>query len=211
MAQKRRLPYFFCKRAFDVFASLVALIVLSPLFVIISLCIVLDTRGGVFYRQVRVGRNGKKFRMWKFRTMYAGSDNMISQLTPEQIYQYKSEFKIENDPRITKVGRVLRKTSLDELPQLFNILCNDMSIVGPRPVTEEEIETWWIDAKDEFLSVKPGLTGYWQAYARNDAMYGTGERQKMELYYIRSMSAWLDIKILFKTILSVITRRGIKQ
>ena len=136
------------------------------------------------------------------------ADKMIDQLTPEQMQQYYTEFKIDNDPRITKVGNFLRKTSLDELPQLFNVLFNDMSLIGPRPLIESEIQMYYSDYYDVLLSAKPGVTGYWQAYARNNATYQSGERQQMELYYVHNASAWLDIKILFKTVVSVLKREG---
>ena len=140
--------------------------------------------------------------------MYMNADKMIDLLTPEQAKQYYTEFKIDNDPRITKIGNFLRKTSLDELPQLFNMLCNDMSLVGPRPLIESEIQTYYADMYDTLLAVKPGVTGYWQAYARNNATYQSGERQKMEMYYVHNASLWLDIKILFKTIGSVLKKQG---
>ncbi len=133
---------------------------------------------------------------------------MIDQLTPEQKKQYYTEFKIDNDPRITKIGNILRKTSLDELPQLFNVLFNNMSLIGPRPLIESEIQMNYADTYQELLSVKPGVTGYWQAYARNNATYQSGERQEMELYYVHHASAWLDIKILFKTVITVLKREG---
>ena len=142
--------------------------------------------------------------------MCKNADKMIEKLTPEQIHQYYTEFKIDNDPRITKVGRILRKTSLDELPQLFNVLFNEMSLVGPRPLIESEIQMYYADSYQELLSVKPGVTGYWQAYARNNATYQRGERQKMELYYVHHASIWLDIKILCKTVIAVLKREGAK-
>lgn len=200
--------YLFIKRLFDFLASLAALILLSPLMLILAILVYLDDPGKVFYGHLRIGKNGKPFKMWKFRSMYMNADKMIDQLTPEQAKQYYTEFKIDNDPRITKIGNFLRKTSLDELPQLFNVLCNDMSLVGPRPLIESEIQTYYADMYDTLLAVKPGVTGYWQAYARNNATYQSGERQKMEMYYVHNASLWLDIKILFKTIGSVLKKQG---
>ena len=200
--------YLFIKRLFDFLASLAALILLSPLMLILAILVYLDDPGKVFYGHLRIGKNGKPFKMWKFRSMYMNADKMIDQLTPEQAKQYYTEFKIDNDPRITKIGNFLRKTSLDELPQLFNVLCNDMSLVGPRPLIESEIQTYYDDTHDVLLAVKPGVTGYWQAYARNNATYQSGERQKMEMYYVRNASLWLDIKILFKTVESVLKKSG---
>ena len=196
------------KRLFDICASLIALILLSPVLLIISVIVYLGDPGPVIYGQIRIGKNGKPFKMWKFRSMYMNADKMIDQLTPEQKKQYYTEFKIDNDPRITKVGNLLRKTSLDELPQLFNVLFNDMSLVGPRPLIESEIQMYYSDYYDVLLSVKPGVTGYWQAYARNNATYQSGERQQMELYYVHHASIWLDIKILFKTVITVLKREG---
>lgn len=197
-----------CERAFDIVASAAALIILSPIMLIAAILVYVDDPGKVFYGHVRIGKNGKPFKMWKFRSMYMNADKMIDLLTPEQAKQYYTEFKIDNDPRITKIGNFLRKTSLDELPQLFNVLCNDMSLVGPRPLIESEIQTYYDDTHDVLLAVKPGVTGYWQAYARNNATYQSGERQKMEMYYVRNASLWLDIKILFKTVESVLKKSG---
>lgn len=200
--------YLFIKRLFDFLASLAALILLSPLMLILAILVYLDDPGKVFYGHLRIGKNGKPFKVWKFRSMYMNADKMIDLLTPEQAKQYYTEFKIDNDPRITKIGNFLRKTSLDELPQLFNVLCNDMSLVGPRPLIESEIQTYYADMYDTLLAVKPGVTGYWQAYARNNATYQSGKRQKMEMYYVHNASLWLDIKILFKTIGSVLKKQG---
>ena len=204
----KRRCYVFVKRAFDIVASAAALIILSPIMLIAAILVYVDDPGKVFYGHVRIGKTGKPFKMWKFRSMYMNADKMIDLLTPEQAKQYYTEFKIDNDPRITKIGNFLRKTSLDELPQLFKVLCNDMSLVGPRPLIESEIQTYYEDTHDVLLAVKPGVTGYWQAYARNNATYQSGERQKMEMYYVRNASLWLDIKILFKTVESVLSKQG---
>lgn len=209
-ANREKGRYRFIKRLFDFFVALVAIIVLSPLLLIISAVVYLGDPGPVVYGQIRIGKNGKAFRMWKFRSMYMNADKMIDQLTDEQKKQYYTEFKIDNDPRITPIGNFLRKTSLDELPQFFNVLCNDMSLVGPRPLIESEIQTYYEDTYDTLLAVKPGITGYWQAYARNNATYQSGERQKMEMYYVHNASLWLDIKILFKTVVSVLRKDGAK-
>lgn len=202
--------YKFVKRAFDFIAALAAIVAISPLLLIISATVYMGDPGPVIYGQVRIGKNGKAFKMWKFRSMYKNADKMIDQLTDEQRQQYITEFKIDNDPRITPVGNFLRKTSLDELPQLFNVLCNDMSLVGPRPLIESEIQTYYADMFDTLLSVKPGITGYWQAYARNNATYQSGQRQQMEMYYVNHASIMLDIKILFRTVASVLGRDGAK-
>lgn len=202
--------YKFVKRAFDFIAALAAIVAISPLLLIISAIVYMGDPGPVIFGQVRIGKNGKAFKMWKFRSMYKNADKMIDQLTDEQRQQYITEFKIDNDPRITPVGNFLRKTSLDELPQLFNVLCNDMSLVGPRPLIESEIQTYYADMFDTLLSVKPGVTGYWQAYARNNATYQSGQRQQMEMYYVNHASIMLDIKILFRTVVSVLRKDGAK-
>lgn len=202
--------YKFVKRAFDFIVALAAIVAISPLLLIISAIVYLGDPGPVIYGQLRIGKNGKAFKMWKFRSMYKNADKMIDQLTDEQRQQYITEFKIDDDPRITPVGNFLRKTSLDELPQLFNVLCNDMSLVGPRPLIESEIQTYYADMFDTLLSVKPGVTGYWQAYARNNATYQSGQRQQMEMYYVNHASIMLDIKILFRTVASVLRRDGAK-
>ena len=202
--------YKFVKRAFDFIVALAAIVAISPLLLIISAIVYLGDPGPVIYGQLRIGKNGKAFKMWKFRSMYKNADKMIDQLTDEQRQQYITEFKIDNDPRITPVGNFLRKTSLDELPQLFNVLCNDMSLVRPRPLIESEIQTYYADMFDTLLSVKPGVTGYWQAYARNNATYQSGQRQQMEMYYVNHASIMLDIKILFRTVVSVLRKDGAK-
>lgn len=202
--------YKFVKRVFDFIVALIAIVAISPLLLIISAIVYLGDPGPVIYGQLRIGKSGKAFKMWKFRSMYKNADKMIDQLTDEQRQQYITEFKIDNDPRITPVGNFLRKTSLDELPQLFNVLCNDMSLVGPRPLIESEIQAYYADMFDTLLSVKPGVTGYWQAYARNNATYQSGQRQQMEMYYVNHASIMLDIKILFRTVASVLRRDGAK-
>lgn len=202
--------YKFVKRAFDFIIALAAIVAISPLLLIISAIVYLGDSGPAIYGQVRIGKNGKAFKMWKFRSMYKNADKMIDQLTDEQRQQYITEFKIGNDSRITPIGNFLRKTSLDELPQLFNVLCNDMSLVGPRPLIESEIQTYYADMFDTLLPVKPGVTGYWQAYARNNATYQSGQRQQMEMYYVNHASIMLDMKILFRTVVSVIRKDGAK-
>ena len=204
---KRRIAYHTLKRLFDVVVSLISLIILSPLLLILAVIVRMEDGQNVFYKQLRIGKDGEKIYVYKIRTMKTNVGDLKKILTPEQYDQYQKEFKIENDPRVTRVGRVLRKTSLDELPQLLNILKGELSIVGPRPIVEKETSIYGYDL-GKLLSVKPGLTGYWQAYARNKATYESGERQQMELYYVEHQSIWLDIKILFRTIRTVLKRDG---
>lgn len=202
-----RIIYLVIKRVFDIVLSGIALVVLSPIFLILMICVIAEDGGSPFYGHVRIGKNGKKIRVYKFRSMKNIDVDIEKILTPEQLLQYRTEFKIDNDPRITKVGNFLRKSSLDELPQLINILKGDISIVGPRPIVEKEIKIYGKDTA-KLLSVQPGLTGYWQAYARNNATYESGERQKMEMYYVEHQSLWLDIKVIFKTFSSVLKGSG---
>ena len=195
----------YIKRFIDIVLSFIALVLLSPVFLIIAICIKIESKGPVFFVHKRVGKNGKMIGIYKFRSMVANAEELIKQFTPEQMKEFKENFKLENDPRITKVGSFLRKTSLDELPQLVNILKGDLSIIGPRPVIGEELEKYGIN-KEKFLSVTPGLTGYWAANGRSCTSYE--KRMEMELYYIDNLSWKMDIKVFFKTILSVIKREG---
>ena len=202
----RKLLYHFVKRVFDIVCSLLALILLSPFFLIVALGIKLGDRGPVFFRHKRVGKNGKVFYLIKFRSMVINAEELIADFTPEQMEEYKKNYKLEHDPRITKIGNFLRKTSLDEIPQFFNIIAGDMSFIGPRPVTEEETLIFG-NKRDLLLSVRPGLTGYWAAYGRGD-LTGYRRRRAMEIYYVKNRSVWLDIKIIFKTVATVIKGEG---
>ena len=197
--------YLFLKRIIDFTASLIGIILLSPVFLIISIMIKFDSKVPIVFGHIRKGLHGKDIRVYKFRTMYENSKEIFDNFTEEQKKEFYINFKLDNDPRITKLGHFLRKTSLDELPQLFNILKGDMSIVGPRPIVEGEIERYGKYSKKLF-SVMPGLTGYWQANGRSDTTYE--ERVAMDMYYIDNRSTVLDIKIIFKTFISVIKKEG---
>ena len=203
---KKKPVYSFIKRALDIFFSVLALILLLPFFLIVAIWIkVDDPKGSVFFSHKRVGKNGKVISILKFRTMVENAEELIKSFTPEQKAEFEANFKLENDPRITKVGNILRKTSLDELPQLLNIIKGDLSIVGPRPITEAETE-FFGNYKDLLLSVKPGLTGFWAANGRSNITYR--RRRAMEIYYVKNRSLLLDTKIIFKTALSVLKREG---
>ena len=197
--------YIKIKRVIDVILASVALILLSPLFAIIAIAIKIDSKGPVFFAHKRIGKNGKIIKLYKFRSMVINAEELIKSFTPEQMREYKENYKLTNDPRITKVGKFLRKTSLDELPQLINIINGDLSIIGPRPVVADELEKYGVN-KDKFLSVTPGLTGYWSANGRSNTTYE--QRMEMELYYIDNLSLKMDIKVFFKTILSVLKKEG---
>ena len=201
--------YDFFKRAFDIAFSVIATIILSPILLIIAACVFFEDFHNPFYLQERVKKNHKAFKIIKFRSMKPNADKLISELPEELRYEYEHNFKIDKDPRITRIGRIIRRTSLDELPQLINIIKGDISLIGPRPILEEETRMYGEKA-DLLLSVKPGLTGYWQAYSRQQISYDNGERQRIELYYVTHRCFKLDVRIFFKTIVTVLRRTGAK-
>ena len=208
--EKEKPIFFFIKRCIDIILYLLGLIILSPVFLLIAILIKKEDHGNVFYKHKRIGHMNKDIYIYKFRSMtnkYKTFDEFYQTLSDEQKQEWDENFKLENDPRITKIGNFLRKTSLDELPQIINILKGDMSVIGPRPVVNDEIEKYG-NQKAKFLSVKPGLTGYWAANGRSATTYE--DRIKLELYYIDHCSLLLDIKIFFKTILSVLKKEGAK-
>lgn len=202
--------YLFIKRTFDIVSSGLFLLVFSWLYLILAIVVKCSDGGSVFYRHKRVGKNGKTIYIPKFRSMKKNADKLEDMLTPEQLEQYKREYKIDNDPRITKVGGFLRKTSLDELPNIWAIFKGDISVIGPRPLMQSEVEDKYGEDAAKLLSVKPGMIGWWAANGRSNTTYESGERQKLELYYVDHCSLWLDIKIIFKTIWKVIKRDGAK-
>lgn len=195
------------KRTMDILISSIASILLIPFFIIIYILIKIDSKGSVFFKHTRIGKNGKIIKIYKFRTMKENAEEMIKNFTPEQMKEWKENYKLSNDPRVTRIGKVLRKTSLDELPQIFNILKGELSIVGPRPVIEEELEKYG-NNKEKFLSVTPGLTGNWAANGRSCTSYE--DRMKLELYYVDNISLRLDVKIFVKTFFKVLKKEGAK-
>lgn len=199
--------YHIAKRSLDIIFSLLGTALCVLPMMLIALIISLESPGSPIYVHQRIGKNGKPLPLLKFRSMYIDADKMKENFTPQQKEEWEQNFKLENDPRITKFGQFLRKSSLDELPQLLNVLKGDLSIVGPRPVVEEELEKYGED-KEKFLSVTPGLTGYWQAYARSDCSYE--QRMEMELTYVEKANLWWDIKIVFATVGAVLRGRGAK-
>ena len=181
--------YFFWKRGFDVLCAILGLILYTPLFIIVALAIKIESQGPILYRHVRLSKNGKPFGFYKFRTMK--SDALGTTIGPS--------LKVESDPRITRVGRFLRKTAIDELPALLNVLKGDMTLVGPRPALPLEIERY--DQKERRrLEVKPGLTGYWQVFGREKGSFDFDEMIEMDLEYIEKCSLMLDLRILLRTI-----------
>lgn len=199
--------YFYVKRIMDIILSFIALVMLSPVFIILSILIKIDSKGKIIYKHNRLGKNGKEFGLYKFRTMVSNSDEVFKNFTPEQKKEYEMYFKLENDPRITKIGKFLRKTSLDELPQFINILKGEMSIIGPRPVVLKEIEKFG-DQKEAYLSILPGITGWWACNGRSDITYE--ERIALEMHYVNNVSFGLDVLCFFKTIVAVLKRKGAK-
>jgi len=196
------------KRIFDFTMSAFALAVLSPVFLIIMIIIGISSQGPAIFGHKRVGKKGGTFICYKFRTMVSNAQEVLQELLendPEAKRQWDLDFKLKDDPRITKIGGFLRKTSLDELPQLFNVLKGEMSLVGPRPIVEEEIERYGNKAK-YFFKVTPGITGLWQVSGRNDIDYE--ERVMLDEYYAKNWSLWLDIEIIIRTFGAVLKKDG---
>lgn len=203
----RHKAYLGIKRIMDVLLSMIALFLLSPIFLILIILIKIDSKGSIFYKHKRIGKNGEYIYLYKFRSMYSDSKERLEELLKDNKIrkEWEKNYKLEDDPRITKIGSILRKTSLDELPQLLNILKGEMSIVGPRPVIDGEIEKYGSN-KEKFLSVTPGLTGWWACNGRSCTTYE--ERMKLELYYVDHCSILLDIKCILKTVIAVVKRDG---
>ena len=197
--------YLIVKRTIDILGALIGLVLLSPIFLIVAIAIKLDSKGPIIFGHTRKGLHGKDIKVYKFRTMYENSQEIFNNFTKEQKEEFYKNFKLENDPRVTKIGDFLRRTSIDELPQLINILNGSMSIVGPRPIVQKEIDLYG-DYANKLFSVVPGLTGYWQANGRSDTTYE--ERIKMDMYYIDNRGFWLDFKIIIKTFGSVLKGEG---
>lgn len=219
---KAKPVYEFFKRFFDILFSAVASIILLIPIMFFALLIMIKDPGNPFYVHTRIGKDHKPIKLLKLRSMKIGADKLENMLTPEQLEEYKREYKLRDDPRLIGwekpgdgsrcFGAKIRQWSIDELVQIpYNVLIkNDLRLVGPRPILEEELRRYYTPEQQELLlSVKPGLTGYWQAFARNDAMYEDGRRQEMELYYVRNRSLWLDIKIIFATVAAVVKKSGV--
>ena len=203
-AQNQRYIYRFFKRMLDIVASVIGLIVLSPVFLIVSLAIKAEDRGPIFYSQVRLGKGQRPFKMYKFRSMIVDADKKLEKLLKQNEVE-GAMFKMKEDPRITRVGRFIRKHSLDELPQLWNVLVGDMSLVGPRPPLEREVVDY-SEYDKQRLIVKPGCTGFWQVTARNDVDFEGMVR--LDLEYIKRSSILFDIGILFRTVTIVFKPNG---
>lgn len=198
----------FIKTIVDYTLTIIGVILISPFLLFIAAWIYKDSPGPVIFRHIRIGKNGKPFPCFKFRTMCNNADKKLQELLandPEACAEWEKDFKLKNDPRITKSGAFLRRTSLDELPQLLNVLRGEMSLVGPRPVIEAELPRYG-DFLDDYLIVKPGITGMWQVNGRSDTTYD--ERVQMDSWYVRNWSVWLDFMLLFRTVKAVIAGKG---
>ncbi|MBI5944623.1 MAG: undecaprenyl-phosphate galactose phosphotransferase WbaP [Chloroflexi bacterium] len=200
--------HIFLKRAMDILLAGMLMVLLLPVFFLTALLIRLDSPGPAIYKQERIGRNGRRIRIQKFRSMQVGADQILADYlaaNPQARREWDETQKLRDDPRITRVGKWLRKLSVDEIPQLFNILVGDMSLVGPRPIVENEVKRYK-DNFDVYSTVRPGITGMWQVSGRNNTTYD--ERVMYDVYYVRNWSVWLDVYILFRTIWVVLGRHG---
>ena len=203
----KRKIYLITKRIFDIVASILALTILSPVFIIVGLLIRLEDGYSPILKQNRIGKNGKTFKLYKFRSMVKNADDILMEMLkdPKIEKEYKKNMKLENDPRITKIGNFIRKTSIDELPQLVNVLKGDMSLIGNRPYLPREKEDMGNYYKD-IITSKPGITGYWQVSGRSNIDFK--DRCKLESFYSKNMSFKMDIKIFFLTFYVVLFRKG---
>jgi undecaprenyl-phosphate galactose phosphotransferase len=199
----------FAKRAFDIVVSILIMPILLPVIGILSFLIKRESDGAVFYAHNRIGKDGAVVPVLKFRSMFSDSKERLEHILatdPEMKKEWETNFKLKNDPRVTKIGNIMRKTSLDELPQIFNVLKGEMSLVGPRPVVEEELEKYYKESAIYYKMVKPGITGFWQVSGRSDTDYDF--RVKVDTWYVYNWSLWLDIMVLVKTVRVVLLREG---
>lgn len=207
----KELIYLFIKRCFDIICGLIGVICLVPLIIVVKFVNVINKDyNSIFYFQKRIGKDGKEFKLYKFRSMVVNADEILEQTLKtdkKRAEEWKKYQKFENDPRITKIGNILRKTSLDEVPQFINILKGDMSMIGPRPLVPGELDQH-NGNHDIYESVRPGITGWWACNGRSATTYE--ERLDLEYYYVKNKSLWLDIKCVFKTISAVLTKKGAK-
>jgi undecaprenyl-phosphate galactose phosphotransferase len=202
----QHIPY---KRIFDILFSLCALTLGLPVYLLIALCVWLSSPGPIFYAHERIGRGGKTIRCYKFRTMHQNADEILQNLlknNPEYSREWNQFFKLKNDPRITSIGNFLRRTSLDELPQFYNVLKGDLSVVGPRPVVAEEVNKYYKERAAKILSVRPGLTGIWQTSGRNSI--SMEKRVDLEESYIDNHSFLKDLVLICKTLPVMLFSKG---
>ena len=206
----RKVPYYTIKRLFDLFVSLIGLVLMLPVAIFVKIAYMLSGDfKSIFYRQQRIGKNGKNIGIYKFRSMVWNAEEVLKELLEDPKYaeEWAANQKLEKDPRITKVGNILRKTSLDELPQFINVFFNDMSLIGPRPLVEGELNAHG-GSHEVYESVKPGITGWWACNGRSATTYK--KRLELEYFYIKNCSLWLDIKCIFLTALAIVSKTGAK-
>jgi exopolysaccharide production protein ExoY len=197
------------KRLFDLLSVVVILVLFFWAIIAVAIAVRLTTGSPVIYGHKRVGRDGREFKCYKFRSMVPNADKVLARLLATDAdarEEWNRDFKLKNDPRVTRVGQFIRKTSLDEFPQLWNVLMNDMSIVGPRPVVRKELEVYYTGAEDHYTSVKPGLTGPWQVSGRNDMEYS--ERVALDMDYVETWGLWRDLVIVMSTVGVMVGRKG---
>jgi Undecaprenyl-phosphate galactose phosphotransferase WbaP len=196
------------KRSMDFLLSLLGLVVLSPLFLLIAVAVKLTSKGPIFYGQSRYGRDGKIFKALKFRSMVPHADRILADhlaTHPEDLFEWQRDHKLKNDPRVTSIGKWMRRLSLDELPQLFNVLAGQMSLVGPRPIVKDEIQKYG-RRYGLYSRVRPGITGLWQVSGRNNTTYD--QRIAMDEYYVQNWSVWFDSYLLIRTVKTVLYGEG---
>jgi Undecaprenyl-phosphate galactose phosphotransferase WbaP len=196
------------KRVIDLAVVATAMALFLPLLIAIAIAIKLTSDGPIFYGHTRIGRHGKKFKAWKFRTMYPNGDAILREYLARVMsarVEWDNDRKLRNDPRVTPIGKLLRKLSLDELPQMWNVLKGDMSIVGPRPIVESEVKLYG-EVFRHYTTVKPGITGLWQVSGRTNLSYE--DRVLLDQFYVRHWSPWLDVYILAKTVVALLKRDG---
>ena len=208
--ERSKVLYKVIKRTFDIVVSLVGCIFLLPIIIIVKISYLISKdHNSIFYTQTRIGKNGKEFKLYKFRSMIPNADEVLKKLLENPIYkdEWQRNQKLENDPRITKMGKILRKTSLDELPQMINVLKGDMSMIGPRPLVKGELDAHHGNHAI-YESVRPGISGWWAVNGRSATTYE--KRLELEYYYCENCSLMLDIKCFFMTITTVLHKRGAK-
>ncbi|MBQ5780928.1 MAG: sugar transferase [Spirochaetaceae bacterium] len=201
----KTLFYETLKRVFDFCFSLAAICIVLPVYIAVAIIIKLDSPGPIIFSHERIGKNGNRIKIYKFRTMKKNAQELFENFTPKQKLEFQENYKLKNDPRVTRVGEFLRKTSIDELPQFWNVLKGDISVVGHRPIVDGEIEKYASNFEKIFAH-PPGLTGYWQVNGRSDTTYE--QRVAMDLYYCENRSIFLDIQIIIATVKKVIQRKG---
>lgn len=204
-----RIRHMPLKRIFDILFSVLILIFGAPLFFLIALAVKCTTTGSIIFSHERIGRGGKRFQCYKFRTMHADAEQRLKAILkndPERKKEWDATHKLKNDPRITPIGKILRKTSLDELPQFWNVLIGDLSVVGPRPVVYREIVNHFDGKAGKILSIRPGITGIWQVSGRNDISYKT--RIQLDEKYVDNQSLMMDMKLIIQTIPVMIQAKG---